>query len=170
MTSRNQEPGTRNQVTGADAEARGFRGLLAWQKADKLAVAVYRTLNALPRDHRWLAVQAMRAAISVPANIAEGYGRGSLGDYVRFLDIARGSLAEVEYYLQFLEREALIPASEAGRLQQLRHETGKLLHGLWKSLKQKARDGGWDRTGLVREEQAPYVTDIAPLEEDDAYS
>ena len=151
------EQGTGNR--GATARAEGFRGLVAWQKADELASAVFRAMSRLAAKDRWLAVQAMRAAVSVPANIAEGYGRGSLGDYLRFLDVARGSLAELEYYLHFMEREGLIGPGDAAPLRRLREETGKLLHGLWKSLKQKARDGGWDHGTAVRDEQAVYLTD-----------
>ena len=137
---RNQESGTRNQ---------GFRGLLAWQKADELASAVYRALRHVPSADKWLASQAIRAAISVPANIAEGYGRGSLGDYMRFLDIARGSFAELEYYLHFMAREGIIDASETGRLEEIKQEAARLLNGLWKSLKAKGRNGSWDRTGTI---------------------
>ena len=153
------EQGTRNKERGLaspPAEARGFRGLLAWQKADDLASAVCRTLTTMPADHRWLTGQAMRSAISVPANIAEGYGRGSLGDYLRFLDIARGSLAELEYYLHFIEREGLVAVAKADDLHRMHQETGRLLHGLWKSLEQKARDGGWDHSGQVNERSATH--------------
>jgi four helix bundle protein len=145
--------------TGNKEQRRGFRGLLAWQKADELASAVYRSLRKLPPDHRWLTLQAVRAAVSVPANIAEGYGRGSLGDYLRFLDIAQGSLAELEYYLIFLEREGLVNRADASKLQEVHMETGRILRGLWRSLKQKQERGDWDHTGLVREERAVYVTD-----------
>lgn len=138
--TRNQEAGTRNQ---------GFRGLLAWQKADELASAVYRALRPVSSANKWLASQAIRAAISVPANIAEGYGRGSLGDYMRFLDIARGSFAELEYYLHFLTREGIIDESETARLEEIKQEAARLLNGLWKSLKTKGRNGSWDRTGTV---------------------
>lgn len=146
-------------MASQSVKGKGFRSLLAWQKADELASAVYRTLRAMPAQHRWLTVQAMRAAISVPANIAEGYGRGSLGDYLRFLDIARGSLAELEYYLHFVNREGLVAATNVAVLHHMHQETGRLLHGLWKSLKQKARDGGWDRTGLTPEQSAPHAVD-----------
>ncbi len=137
----------------------GFRGLVAWQRADELASAVFRVARALPDRERWLASQAVRAAISVPANIAEGYGRGSLGDYLRHLDIARGSLAELEYYLHFFDQERLIPSSDAERLRRQRQDAGRLLYGLWKSLKQQADEGTWDHTGRIREPRAAYVTD-----------
>lgn len=147
--NRNEERGTRNQ---------GFRGLVAWQKADELASAVYRALRRGSKAEPWLVSQTVRAAISVPANIAEGYGRGSLGDYTRFIDIARGSLAELEYYLLFLEREGILSSAEATNLTNRQDEVSRILHGLWKSLKAKVSNGGWDRTGAVREDPSSYVT------------
>lgn len=142
-------------MQGTDRQ--GFRGLIAWQKADQLASRVYRLLNKAPGDQRWLASQAMRAAISVPANIAEGYARGSLGDYLRFLDIARGSLAEVDYYIHFLRQEGIIPEADVAELERLQEEASKVLHGLWKSLKNKSKDREWDHSGLIRETSAEYI-------------
>jgi four helix bundle protein len=136
--NRKQEAGTRNQ---------GFRGLLAWQKADELASEVYSPLRDVAGVDRWLASQAIRSAISVPANIAEGYGRGSLGDYLRFIDSARGSFAELEYYLHFMTREGLIRQPDIVKLEEVKGEAARLLNGLWQSLRQKARNGTWDRTG-----------------------
>jgi four helix bundle protein len=106
----------------------------------------------------------VRAAISVPANIAEGYSRGTLGAYLHSLDIARGSLAEVEYYLLFAEREGLIPGEQAASLHALRDEAGMVLHGLWRSLKNRAGRTDWDHSGLVREEQAPYSISFSDSE------
>jgi four helix bundle protein len=143
---------------------KGYRGLLAWEKAHALASQVYRSLNSFPSDKRWLAIQAMRAAVSVPANIAEGYSRGSLGDYLRFLDIARGSLGELEYYLIFLESEHLLDSNRLEQLQALRVETGSLLHGLWKALKRKQQNGSWDGTQLG-EGRVSYG--ISPLFDED---
>jgi four helix bundle protein len=127
-------------------EDRGFKKLIAWRKADQLASAVCHAVEGLPAQHRWLTSQVARAAISVPANVAEGYARGSLGDYMRFLDIARGSLSEAEYYIRFLHKGGLVSEPEVGDLSTLRAETGFLLHNLRMSLKAKSASD-WDRTG-----------------------
>jgi len=100
----------------------------------------------MPSRHRWLASQAARAAVSVAANIAEGYGRGTQAEFLRFLDIARGSLAEVEYYLHFMTREELISKDSAEKLDRVRIETGKILNGLWVTTRQKAKST-WDHSG-----------------------
>ncbi len=143
----NMEPGTGN---------RGFRLLKAWERADDLASLIFRSVNDFPSQHRWLGLQMSRAAVSVPANIAEGYGRGSLADYLRFLDIARGSLSEVEYYIHFVQQQSLLPAETVETLDILRADTGKLLHGLWMSLKQKA-SSTWDHSGsAIREFSEEY--------------
>ena len=131
----------------------GFRRLIAWQKADDLASAVFSVARLLPLQHRWLRDQAARAAVSVPANIPEGYGRGSLRDYLRFLDIARGSLAELEYYLHFLRRNGLVEAEKLVAAEALRAETGRLLFGLTQSLRIKVReDGPWQRASFVKKQ------------------
>ena len=94
----------------------GFRGLDVWQKSMSLAEAVYDISQQLPETERFgLLSQLRRAAVSVPSNIAEGYGRGG-GDDHRFVLIARGSLMELETPLElamrlgFFGRERLEPA------------------------------------------------------------
>ena len=154
------EQGTRKKEQGAGDREQGFRRLVAWQKADDLASAVFSVMRLLPLQHRWLKDQIARAAVSVPANVAEGYGRGSLRDYLRFLNIARGSLAELEYYLHFLRRNGLIEAERLVQVEALRTETGSLLFGLTQSLRRKVReDGPWQR-GIVREEAMDYVPTV----------
>jgi len=152
------EQGTRNTEQGTRNTQQGFRRLRAWQKADDLACAVFQAVKRFHPEHVWLRSQICRAAVSVPANMAEGYTRGALRDYLRFLDIARGSLAEVEYYIHFLRRNTVLPAEELARLETLREEAGRLLFALTQSLREKDRDGGpWQR-GTLREEQLEYLS------------
>ena len=79
----------------------GYRDLEVWQKGMALCVEVYGATRHLPADERFgLTNQMRRAAVSVPSNIAEGYGRKSDGDLRRHLQIARGSVAELETQLR----------------------------------------------------------------------
>ncbi len=136
----------------------GFRALRAWKAANELASQVYRELKGLAGADAWLKSQVIRAAISVPANIAEGHGRGSFRDYLRFLDIARGSLAELEYSLLFLEQESLLKPDRARHLETHRIAAGNLLHGLWRSMKAKSAED-WDHSGRISEERGLYSFD-----------
>ncbi|HEY4684778.1 MAG TPA: four helix bundle protein [Dehalococcoidia bacterium] len=137
--------------------ARGFRDLIAWQKADRLASSVYRACKDMPPQQRWLADQVLRCAVSVPANIAEGHGRGTRAEFLRFIDIARGSLSELEYYLHFLEAESLLAPEVIAALDASRIETGRVVFGLWRALKTMSGEH-WDHTGAVREEGSLYST------------
>lgn len=77
-----------------------FRELKVWEKSHQLAVGIYRVTAAFPRDELYgLTSQVRRAGASVPANIAEGCGRGGDGDFARFLQISMGSASELEYHL-----------------------------------------------------------------------
>jgi four helix bundle protein len=91
-------------------DRRKYQKLLVWQEAMNLVVGVYRATERLPTTERFgLCQQLRRAAISIPSNIAEGSGRHSDKDFIRFLNIANGSLLEVEtqlliaLQLQYLE-------------------------------------------------------------------
>ncbi|HMH83730.1 MAG TPA: four helix bundle protein, partial [Gemmatimonadales bacterium] len=78
----------------------GYRDLLVWQRAMDLVIEAYGFAKRFPGEERYaLAQQLRRAAVSVPSNIAEGHGRKYLGDYVRHVSIARGSLMEMETQL-----------------------------------------------------------------------
>jgi four helix bundle protein len=80
--------------------ARSFRDLQVWQKSHEFALAVYRFTESFPdREKFRLSHQLRRAAVSVPANIAEGFGKRSQPEKARFLNIAEGSLEECRYYL-----------------------------------------------------------------------
>jgi len=79
-----------------------FRDLIAWQKAYALGVNVHRFATGLPNSEQFgLAAQLRRGSVSIASNIAEGYGRGSRADYIRFLKIARGGLYELDTQLMF---------------------------------------------------------------------
>src|SRR5437879_11976454 len=80
--------------------ARSFRDLVVWQKAHEFVLAVYRLTESFPdRENFGLSHQMRRAAVSVPANISEGFGKRSQAEKARFLNIAEGSLEECRYYL-----------------------------------------------------------------------
>jgi four helix bundle protein len=79
-----------------------FKELRVWQKAHALGLEIYQATRSFPRDEIYgLTSQIRRAAVSVGANIAEGCGRRSDGEFARFLQIARGSASELEYHLLF---------------------------------------------------------------------
>ena len=84
---------------------RTYKDLIVWQKAVELVVAVYEVTGAFPDSEKFgLVNQLRRAAVSVPSNIAEGYGRGSTNDYLRFLKIAAGSCNEIETQIEIAHR------------------------------------------------------------------
>jgi len=84
--------------------AQNFQDLIVWQKAHQFVLSVYRLSKSFPREELYgLTSQFRRAAISVPANIAEGFKKRGKADKVRFLNIAEGSLEECRYYLILTE-------------------------------------------------------------------
>lgn len=94
----------------------GFRDLRVWQEAMDLAVRVYKASEQLPNNEaHGLTSQIRRCAVSVPSNIAEGWGRRRDKEFYRFLDIAYGSLCELETQLELIERCYLF---ELGELKQ----------------------------------------------------
>lgn len=109
------------------APAQSFQDLIVWQKAHGFVLAVYEASQAFPKEERYgLTSQFRRAAVSVPANIAEGFRKQSKTDKARFLNIAEGSLEKCRYYvilasdLGYCERSALWDSSE---------EVARLLNG-----------------------------------------
>lgn len=80
--------------------ARSFHDLVVWQKAHQFVLSVYSFTGTFPRQETYgLAVQMRRAAVSIPANIAEGFRKRTKNDKVRFMNIAEGSIEESRYYL-----------------------------------------------------------------------
>ena len=96
---------------------RDFRELKVWQKAHKLTLAVYKANAAFPAAEIYgLTSQIRRACTSIPANIAEGNGRGTDPEMVRFLRVAIGSANEVEYYLLLARDLTYLKNGDHGRL------------------------------------------------------
>ena len=111
-----------------------FRDLKCWQKAFDLTVAVYAATRAFPKEELFaLSNQLRRAAISVMSNIAEGKGRLSDKDSLRFFGNARGSLFEIESQIDIAERLRYISAVDARAIRSQTSEVGKLLNGLIRS-------------------------------------
>ncbi|MBP8063071.1 MAG: four helix bundle protein [Brevundimonas sp.] len=113
------------------SEIRSHRDLLVWQRAMDIAVATYELTKRYPREELFgLTSQSRRAAASVSANIAEGYGRGTKQAYVNFLRISRGSLKELETHLVLAERVGLASSESTRDLLKHADELGRMLHGL----------------------------------------
>ena len=146
------------------AKLGGFRNLLVWQRADDLADIVHRVTARFGPGYYRLSDQMRGAAISVTGNIAEGYARRALGDYIRFCEIARGSLAELGTCIQDCERWGMVTGDELGEVVSLYGETSYLLNQLLRSLYQKRREGTWERA--IREEFPAYGVQPPSSEED----
>ncbi|MBX3027172.1 four helix bundle protein [bacterium] len=116
-------------------DLRSYRGLLVWQQGMRLTQACYHLTRGLPKEERYgLASQMWRAAISVPANIAEGSGRGTRKDFVNFLRIAQGSLRELETYLLLLPTVHLASSAQVLPLLRQVDSIARLLNRLIQSL------------------------------------
>ena len=111
--------------------ATSFKDLLVWQKGIDLACDVHRLTRLLPKEEAYrLTSQIIRASSSIPANIAEGNGRGTRRDYANFISIARGSAAELETFLIILQRLELATADKLRDLLERTEEVGRMLNAL----------------------------------------
>jgi four helix bundle protein len=112
--------------------AKSFKDLFVWQKAHELVIEVYKMTKLFPNEEKFgLVSQMRRAAVSIPANIAEGFAKKSVKDKRNFYNIAQGSLEELKYYailsedLGYVKDDGLMSGTE---------EVGKLLNRLLSSL------------------------------------
>jgi four helix bundle protein len=116
-------------------EIRSYRDLLVWEQAMGLAAEVYRVTRSWPKEELYgLTSQARRAAVSVPANIAEGYGRENRGSYLQFLKIAQGSVKELETHLLLAERIGVAAQTQVVPLLAQCESVGKLLRALMRKV------------------------------------
>jgi four helix bundle protein len=110
---------------------RHFRDLKVWQQALDLSVAVYGATKAFPDDERYgLISQMRRCASSVPANIAEGCARKGDGEFLQFLHVAAGSLAELETFLELARRLGYCKQEVLDEMDKRTMHVGQLLYGL----------------------------------------
>ncbi len=112
-----------------------YRDLRVWDEAMTLAEECYRLTRAFPKDELYgMVSQIRRAAASVPANIAEGYGRGNRGEYLQFLRVAQGSLKELETHILLSQRVQLARDNAVEPVLAQCETVGKMLRGLIRSL------------------------------------
>ena len=112
-----------------------YKDLISWQKSMQLAEEIYRLTKQLPKEETYgLASQLRRAAVSVPSNIAEGYGREATAEYIRFLKIARGSLCEIETQLYLFKTLQYISQEDFSLSLSLISEVGRMLNTMLRRL------------------------------------
>jgi four helix bundle protein len=115
---------------------RGYRDLIVWQKAMRLFIGTCRVIRKMPYPERDdIGRQMRRAALSIPSNIAEGYGRDHLGDFLRNLSIARGEVAELETELLAVRALSLVARADLQPLLALADEISRMLAVLSRKLR-----------------------------------
>ena len=114
---------------------KSYRDLIVWQKSMNLVEMIYKLVNQFPKNEEYcLSSQIRRCAISIPSNIAEGYGRKYTAEYKRFLTIARGSLFELQTQVQIAKRLDYINDKLNDSSEKLVLEIEKMLNSLIKKL------------------------------------
>jgi len=115
-----------------------YRELLVWQKAMDLVDNVYTAVRRFPREELFALSQQMRkAAVSIPSNIAEGWGRWSRAEYRLFVRNARGSALELQTQIVIAKRQKFVTGEVAAKLDAQAEEVGKMLNGLLRTLTPK---------------------------------
>ena len=118
------------------AAIKRYEDLIAWQKAFALVLRVYEASRGFPADERFgLTQQVRRAAVSIPSNIAEGWGRFSRTDYLRFLDMARGSTFELQTQLKLADALGFLQSHQD--VHELVGEVERLVSALIRALRNK---------------------------------
>jgi four helix bundle protein len=126
---------------GFRLENRGYRHLVAWQRAMDLVVELYEVSANWPREEIYgLTRQARRAAVSIASNLAEGHGRNSKREYRHFVGIAFGSLLELETQVIVAQRLGFGDVATLNALLERTSEVSRLLNGLRRSLETRPSD------------------------------
>ncbi|MCB9284550.1 MAG: four helix bundle protein [Lewinellaceae bacterium] len=118
-----------------------FEELDAWRNAHQFVLSLYKFTGSFPKEERFALVDQMRrAAVSIPANIAEGTGKKSVKEILRFFYISRGSLEESKYHLLLARDLKYLSLKEFDELKEKINTTGRLLNALITSLERKTRN------------------------------
>ncbi len=121
---------------GQETTIKSHRDLIVWQKAMDLTVWIYHLTKSFPKEETYgLISQIRRAAVSIPANIAEGQGRRLSKEFQQFLANARGSLLELDTHLELSFRIGYLSKEHHNELKDKMSEVGRILNGLMRSLK-----------------------------------
>jgi four helix bundle protein len=108
-----------------------FKDLIVWQKGIELVNEIYKVTRLFPKEEVYcLTSQIRRAAISIPANIAEGWGRGTTKNYIQFLEISRGSLFELNTLIIISYNQEYINKESCDAIENKLNETGRMLNTL----------------------------------------
>ena len=117
---------------------KSYQDLIVWQKSVLLVTDIYTITKTFPQDERFgITSQLNRAAVSIPTNIAEGWGRETSKNYLQFLRISRGSIMEVQTLLIISKNLNYVSEEKFDVLRNKTEEVGKILQGLIKSINEK---------------------------------
>ena len=120
---------------------KSYKDLIAWQKSIALVTDVYSVTKRFPSDERFgLISQINRSSISIPANIAEGWGRQTLKNNLQFLRSAPGSIMELQTYFEICKNVSLITLDEYQRLFDCSEEVSRILQGLINNIVKQIKD------------------------------
>jgi len=123
---------------GINSNMKSYRDLIVWQKSMRLVTRIYLITKELPKNELYgLTSQIRRSSISLPSNIAEGYGRNSTNDYIRFLQIACGSLYEVQTQLEICRNLEYLSKELFNEIYEQSREIERMLNSLIRKLKEK---------------------------------
>ncbi len=116
-----------------------YQDLLFWQKGMDVAELCYLKTKSFPKEELFgMTSQIRRAAVSIPANIAEGWGRGTTGEYIQFLRYAQGSLKELETHILLAQRVKLMTREDAAPIMEILSQISRLLISARHSLEQRS--------------------------------
>jgi four helix bundle protein len=128
---------------GMPLDTKRYEGLRAWQACHQVVLVVYRLTSTWPTHERFgLTSQLRRAAVSAPANLAEGSAKRGPREFRRSIDVALGSLAEVSYYLKLASDLGYLDKAEWGEVEALRDHAGRLTWGLNRAVQGRTASRG----------------------------